>query len=78
MSREEIKDNDAKGAIGCVLGVWHLCVITPMWLFLIYQILEKIQPPVSTWVLFWCYVPACIVGSIFSSCFTLLTGNAAK
>jgi len=59
-------DVQAADVTGCFWAVWSLCVTTPMWYILIYFLLTAAGSnlPVAAWVLYWCYVPAGIVGTL--------------
>jgi len=66
------KPVDAEALTGCVSAIWTLAVTGPMWLFLLYGILTTINAPNHMWILFWCYVPANIVGCTLISIFKAL------
>lgn len=55
-----------KAAIGCLIGCWQLFVTLPMWLLLLFSLLTACGDsiPTWTWVLYWCYVPASLLGAI--------------
>lgn len=59
---------------GCLLAIWHIGVVTPMWLVLLFAILHSLgdNVPVYAWVLYWAYVPATILGVCLASVVTLL------
>lgn len=44
-----------KKAIPTLIG---LLVITPIWYYLVYQILDRVNASELMWFLFWVYVPA--------------------
>ncbi len=52
-----------KNVIGLILG---LGVITPIWYYLMYQVLVRVQATELMWFLFWVYVPVSIVVQIIS------------
>lgn len=55
---------DEEKTLGCAFAFWSLFVVTPMWLFLLFGLMLANEMPVWSWVLFWCYVPANIIGVI--------------
>jgi hypothetical protein len=61
--------NNKKLLSGCIAAFWSICITTPMWLVLLYHILTKIQAAPTYWALFWCYVPAVIIGGIIVGIF---------
>lgn len=50
--------------VGCVLSVWSLFVTAPIWLILMFVILNALGDAIPTWgwILYWIYVPANILG----------------
>jgi len=46
-----------KQKAGCVLGIASLLVTQPIWYWLLYQILVRVQASQLMWFLFWVYVP---------------------
>lgn len=55
--------------IGTVL--W-LLVVTPIWYYLIYQVLKRVDASDVMWLLYWIYVP---VGLISALCIKIAEGN---
>lgn len=51
---------------GCALVIWHAFVTTPMWLTLVFAIMQANEMPSWAWALYFCYVPASIIGVIIS------------
>lgn len=49
---------------GCLACVWTLFVTTPMWLILLFAMMSANDMPASSWALYWCYVPAQVLGVI--------------
>lgn len=49
-----------------VAGILSLFVVLPLWLWLMYQILVRVQASELMWFLYWVYVPAAILTSIFA------------
>jgi hypothetical protein len=41
-----------------ILGI---CVVQPIWLYLLYQILVRVEASELMWFLYWIYLPAAIV-----------------
>jgi len=62
---DELKDSHV---VGCVLSLWGLLVTGPMWLFLLFGILEGLgdAAPQWAWTLYFLYVPSYMVGIIIS------------
>ena len=50
--------------LGCILALWSLLITGPIWLILLFAILQALgdSVPVWAWVLYWVYVPACVLG----------------
>lgn len=47
-------------------GVLTLMIALPIWYYLLYQILKRVDASELMFFLFWVYVPAGIVGSILA------------
>lgn len=47
---------------GCAIIVWSLFVLTPMWLLLLFALMQANEMPMWSWVLYFCYVPAHLIG----------------
>ena len=48
-----------------VLGnIIHILLIMPIWYYLLYQILARVNATELMWFLFWIYVPASLLGLI--------------
>jgi len=66
---DRIEKNVPSGeqAMGCFAAIWSICVITPMWLMLMFSMLNALGDKATTWmwVLYWVYSPACVLGVIF-------------
>lgn len=54
----------AKMGIGCFIAVLGLMVTTPIWYWLIYQILMRVNATTTMWVFFWIYMPVGVLVSI--------------
>lgn len=57
-----------------ISGVISLVVVMPIWYWLMYQILERVQASELMWFLYWIYVPA----GLLSSLITKLAGKESK
>lgn len=53
--------------LGCVLSAWSLLVTGPLWLALLFTILQAADVPDYAWWMYWGYVPACLLGTIFGA-----------
>lgn len=49
-----------------VSGVVALAVTTPIWFYLIYQILDRVQASELMWFLYWVYVPTSFFVSVLA------------
>lgn len=49
---------------GCVVTIWALFVTTPIWLVLMFAMMQASDMPTWAWVLYWVYLPSTIFGSI--------------
>lgn len=43
-----------------------LCVTMPIWYYLVYQILVRVDASELMWFLFWVYVPAGLIAGVIS------------
>lgn len=50
-----------KQTAGCVMGIVSLCITTPIWYWLVYQILVRVDATPMMWVFYWIYMPVGIV-----------------
>lgn len=55
--------------VGCILSVWSLLVTGPILLILLFVVLNALGDsiPVWSWVLYWIYVPALVLGILTSA-----------
>jgi hypothetical protein len=53
-----------KTKIGCVLGLLSVLITQPLWFWLLYQILVRVQASELMWFLYWVYVPFALTLSI--------------
>ena len=49
---------------GCLLAVWSLIITSPMWLILLFMLMQANEMPNWSWVLYWAYVPCHLLGVI--------------
>jgi hypothetical protein len=47
-----------------VAGVISVLVVMPIWLYLVYRILDTIQAGELMWFLYWVYVPAAVLSRV--------------
>lgn len=47
--------------VGCLGGCLGLLVTTPIFLFLLYQILVRVDADAKMWTAFWVYVPVTFI-----------------
>lgn len=69
MAKDELSGEQMTG---CLLSIWSLFVTGPIWLVLMFVVLNALGDAIPTWgwVLYWIYVPATILG--------ILTGMVGK
>lgn len=53
--------NDTQSLVGCLLALAALAIQLPLWACLMFGILDASGAPTWCWVLFWIYVPVCVV-----------------
>jgi hypothetical protein len=46
-----------KSRLGCVNALVSIFVVGPIWWWLLYQILKRVEASELMWFLFWVYVP---------------------
>lgn len=49
---------------GCVLGILSSFLIMPMWFWLLYQILQRVNATETMWLIYYVYVPLSLVLNI--------------
>ncbi len=49
-----------------VLAILHVVLITPIWFYLLYQILQRVEATELMMFLFWVYLPASIIASVIA------------
>jgi len=52
----ELKSDTAKAA-GCIFGIVTILVMFPLWIALLYGLLEASSAPQWCWVIFYVYLP---------------------
>jgi hypothetical protein len=50
---------------GCVLAIVGLLITTPIWYWLVYQILVRVNATPTMWVFYWIYTPVGVLLAIF-------------
>jgi hypothetical protein len=45
--------------------ILFLCFTMPIWFYLFYQILQRVQASELMMFLFWIYLPAAVIGAVF-------------
>jgi hypothetical protein len=58
-----------KGKNELIIGLLSCCITTPIWYFLLYQILKRVNATELMFFLFWVYVPASILATIITNIF---------
>jgi hypothetical protein len=61
-----------RAAAGCGTVAVSMCITGPIWLFLLYKVLLAVNADQISWILYWIYVPAQILGHALSSTFVAL------
>ena len=47
----------AKMGVGCFIAILGLLISMPLWYWLVYEILVRVQATTLMWVFFWIYAP---------------------
>lgn len=58
-------------AASCFYVTWQIVVMFPLWVALVYAVLSASDAPPWAWLVFYCYVPAVLVGCLFRVLATL-------
>lgn len=66
------KDDATEKGVGCLMVIWTLFVIGPMWFVLIYQLLAASDVQPWVWFLYWAYVPSHVLGQILAGILKLI------
>jgi len=53
-------------AVKIVMGIVTVLIVAPIWLYLLYQILVRVQATELMFFLFWIYVPVMLLTNILS------------
>lgn len=61
---------------GCGAALFGL-LASPLWYFLLYQILTRVEASTAMWVCYWTYVPVAFAGSLLGSLLKMVTGEKA-
>lgn len=62
--------------IGCLIGLFRLLTVTPIWYYLLYQILTRVESSELMMFLFWIYVPLSLILGIFGVAIDTLIKNS--
>ena len=60
-----------KQKTGCIGAVLQVLIVSPIWLYLLYSVLKAIEATDLQWLLFWIYVPVCILTGIIRAIATV-------
>ncbi len=55
---------NAKQKVGCFFAILSILVTSPIWYYLLYQILKAVNASDVMWLLYWIYLPVGIVSAI--------------
>jgi hypothetical protein len=55
-----------KTKAGCLAAILQICISQPIWYYLLYQILVRVQASDLMFFLFWAYVPVGVLIAIVS------------
>lgn len=55
-----------KDATGCLLCVWGMLVVSPLWFVILHALLVASNAPVYAWCCFFAYMPAHILGVVLA------------
>lgn len=55
---------EKKNWIGCSLALLATFVTQPIWFYLLYQVLVRVEASDLMWFLYWVYLPASIIVSV--------------
>ena len=56
-----------KSTGGCLVAILQFLVITPMWMYLLYQILTRVNATDLMWFVYWAYVPMMFVAIVMGA-----------
>lgn len=49
-----------------IAGVLALFVVMPIWWYLLYQVLKRVDASELMWFLYWIYVPAAVLSGVLA------------
>ena len=55
---------DSKIYLGCLLAFLQLMLVTPLWYYLIYRLLQAANADTAMWVCYWVYVPLGLTSAV--------------
>lgn len=61
--------------VASVALVVSILIQNTLWLVMLFQVLACIQAPKALWVLYWCYVPVCLIVQVLAN---TIKGHADK
>ena len=53
-----------KNGLKAIAGVLVLCITTPIWYYLLYQVLVRVNASELMWFLFWIYFPVGVIAPL--------------
>ena len=53
-----------KQKAGCLVALAQTVVILPIWLYLLYRILQAVEATNVMWLLYWLYIPAHLFAAV--------------
>jgi hypothetical protein len=53
-------------AAGAIAAVLSLLVVMPIWYYLLYQVLVRVNASEVMWLLFWVYLPVALITGIIT------------
>jgi hypothetical protein len=68
---------DKKAWLGCSLALIALLVTQPIWYYLLYQVLVRVEASDLMWFLYWVYVPVSILASVIAKFFEYAVNGKA-
>lgn len=60
------KENSVKIATTCLSAALGI-ISAPIWYYLLYQVLDRVEASTAMWVAYWVYVPIALLGVLVSS-----------
>ena len=66
---------EGKKIAGFIALILSLLISTPMWLFMLYEILKAVSPDRLVWAIYWTYVPIQILIVIVSAISGILSDD---